>query len=166
MSFDEERFAALVKEIESQSVEPEPEYSLEPPDHLGELRSRIKTGGRFVLDEPAGLDAIWGHGDQVAWAAGEPLVLNGPTGVGKTTVAMQLVAGRLGIIDGFLAARPARAPGRWSNVRYAAPCTAKRARRPGGSFAASGSEASVSVPPVIGDTGLASFASGVARALV
>lgn len=71
-------------------------------DPLADLRRRVKGGGRFVLDDPADLAAVWGAGDNVLWAAGEPLLIVGPTGVGKTTVAVQLVAGRLGVIDSFL----------------------------------------------------------------
>ncbi|MBX6724123.1 MAG: AAA family ATPase, partial [Dactylosporangium sp.] len=54
-------------------------------------------GGSFVLDVPPLPPAVWGAGQQVAWAQGEALMLCGPAGVGKTTLAVQLVAARLGI---------------------------------------------------------------------
>jgi replicative DNA helicase len=60
--------------------------------------SRLKSGARFVLDDRADLDPIWGTGDEVLWASGEGLLLVGPTGVGKTTLALQILAARLGII--------------------------------------------------------------------
>jgi hypothetical protein len=63
---------------------------------------RAKSGATFVLDDPADLDPIWGEGDDVLWASGEPLLVVGPTGVGKTTVILQVVAGLLGIATGVL----------------------------------------------------------------
>ena len=65
-------------------------------------RSRLKSGAAFGLDDPAELAPIWGTGEDVLWASGEPLLGVGPTGVGKTTLALQVVGGRLGIIDSVL----------------------------------------------------------------
>ncbi|MGY1836486.1 AAA family ATPase [Blastococcus sp. SYSU DS0510] len=45
---------------------------------------------------------MWGDGDQVLWARGEALMLVGPPGVGKTTIAGQLVRARLGFADNVL----------------------------------------------------------------
>lgn len=59
-------------------------------------RSRT-NGAAFILDAPAEVQAVWGDGDQVAWSAGEPTMLNGPSGVGKTTLAQQITLGRIGI---------------------------------------------------------------------
>jgi replicative DNA helicase len=80
-----------------------------------EIASRLVTGD-LILDEPALPPAVWGQGDQVAWSEGESLILAGPDGVGKTTVAGQLVRGRLGIGDGLVLGMPVR-PGR-RNVLY------------------------------------------------
>lgn len=65
-------------------------------------RHRLQTGGRFILDRPADAAPIWGDSSRVAWAAGEPLMINGPTGVGKTTLAQQVVLARLGLRDQVL----------------------------------------------------------------
>lgn len=61
------------------------------------MHNRMLLGGKFILDAPAQVDAIWGDGDRVLWARDEPTMLFGPTGAGKTTVAGQVVTGRLGL---------------------------------------------------------------------
>lgn len=59
------------------------------------VRALLTRGGSFILDAPTDVPAIWGRGDQVLWAEDESLVLAGQPGVGKTTLAGQLVRGRL-----------------------------------------------------------------------
>lgn len=60
------------------------------------------SGAEFVLDTPAEVPALWGTSPAVAWAPGEALMVVGRNAVGKTTIAVQLVAGRLGIIKTLL----------------------------------------------------------------
>lgn len=59
-------------------------------------------GASFVLEVPDTVPALWGGGDEVLWAPGESLMIVGPSGVGKTTVAGQLVKARLGLIPSVL----------------------------------------------------------------
>lgn len=54
-------------------------------------------GASFILDAPAEVQAVWGDGEQVAWSKGEPLLVNGPSGVGKTTLAQQVALCRMGV---------------------------------------------------------------------
>jgi replicative DNA helicase len=68
------------------------------PDR-GTARSRRVDGATFVFSEPADVPTIWGTKETVVWAAGEGFFLVGPDGVGKTTVAQQLVRARLGLRD-------------------------------------------------------------------
>lgn len=56
-------------------------------------------GGRFILDQPSTIPAIWGDGTRVLWAEGEALMIAGGQGLGKTTLAGQLVRALLGVGD-------------------------------------------------------------------
>jgi replicative DNA helicase len=58
---------------------------------------RAIPGGAFVLDAPEHVPAIWGADDQVLWARDEALMCCGPQGVGKSTIAQQIVRARLGL---------------------------------------------------------------------
>lgn len=64
------------------------------------------AGGSWLLDTPDSPPALWGDGDQVLWAAGEPLLICAPTGVGKTTITQQLVFARLGALEPSLLGLP------------------------------------------------------------
>ncbi|MCO8127254.1 AAA family ATPase [Acidimicrobiia bacterium EGI L10123] len=63
---------------------------------------RLVSGASFLLDDQEDVAAIWGTPGRAAWASGESLVIVGQTGVGKSTLAQQLVLGRLGALPGFL----------------------------------------------------------------
>jgi replicative DNA helicase len=62
----------------------------------------LVDGATFILDQPVTLVARWGQKDDVLWAHEESLMLVGPTGVGKTTLAGQLVGGLLGLLPDVL----------------------------------------------------------------
>ena len=79
----------------------DPAEAVAPPSF-----ERAITGGTFVLDQPDGIPAVWGKGTEVAWSQGEPLLLVGPPGVGKTTLAQQLVLRRSGVLPGDLLGLP------------------------------------------------------------
>jgi DNA polymerase III delta prime subunit len=63
---------------------------------------RTVPGGDWLLDAPEGIPAVCGTDDEVLWAEGEPLLICGPPGVGKTTIAGQLVWARLGLLPDLL----------------------------------------------------------------
>ncbi len=81
---------------------PDPYGAAPAPD----VRSRMTPGGAFILDAPDHVPARWGHGDEVLWAEGEALTIAGPPGVGKTTLAGQIVRGCL--LGGDLLGLPIR----------------------------------------------------------
>jgi replicative DNA helicase len=71
---------------------------------------RAVDGADWLRNQPEGCPAVWGRGDQVLWAEGEPLMIYGPDGVGKTSLAQQVVLHRCGIrLEAFLNIPVARA---------------------------------------------------------
>lgn len=59
--------------------------------------ARVHDGADFLLDLPPAPPALWGKGEDVLWARGEALMIAGPQGVGKTTIAGQLLRATIGI---------------------------------------------------------------------
>ncbi|MCF8603265.1 AAA family ATPase [Gordonia sp. HY442] len=57
----------------------------------------LVPGGSFIHDQPEGIPALWGDGEYVLLADGEALIIAGPQGVGKTTLAGLIIAGLLGL---------------------------------------------------------------------
>jgi replicative DNA helicase len=60
---------------------------------------QFAPGGTFILDTPADPEPLWGCGGAVLLVDGEALMIAGPQGVGKTTLAQQLALGRAGFDD-------------------------------------------------------------------
>lgn len=58
---------------------------------------KVFTGAAFLLDLPTETPAIWGKGDDILWAKGESLIIAGPQGTGKTTIAGQILRGLAGL---------------------------------------------------------------------
>jgi len=54
-------------------------------------------GWDFVTKTGADKQPLWGTRAKTAWAAGESLMIVGPPGVGKTTIAHQVIFARLGL---------------------------------------------------------------------
>jgi hypothetical protein len=98
----------MLAQAQAQVGEPEPpwvpmEDRAASDSEITDLhRDRYKAGASFVLDDPSEIDPIWGENDQVLWASGEPFLIVGPPGVGKTTLELQLLAARIGIIEEVL----------------------------------------------------------------
>lgn len=86
-----------------------PDGPSDKPDQLPDVTDaqpddtvRLVRGGSFILDRPDERPALWGTGSEVLAASGEPTYIAGPEGVGKTTLAIQLVRARMGLDDGLL----------------------------------------------------------------
>ncbi|MEU4950019.1 AAA family ATPase [Streptomyces lavendulae] len=72
------------------------------PTPAEDASSLFKPGGSFFLDVPQTPAAVWGEGGDVLWAEGEALLIAAPQGVGKTTLAHQLIRARIGLQDTVL----------------------------------------------------------------
>lgn len=68
-----------------------------PADYTVGNQLRAINGATFLLDTPDTLTNVWGEKDVTLWAEGEPTMIVGPSGIGKTTVGQQVVLGRLGL---------------------------------------------------------------------
>ena len=84
-------------------LEPMPEYPDDlPHDETLDIaaestKKRLIDGAAFILDATLDCPSLWGDGEQVLWPDGEPLYITGGPGVGKTTIAQQLVLSSIGI---------------------------------------------------------------------
>lgn len=63
---------------------------------------KFVDGATFILTIPDTIPALWGTGQDVLWAEGESLMIAGPMGLGKTTLAGLLIRAQLGIGDEVL----------------------------------------------------------------
>lgn len=61
---------------------------------------RAMDGATFLLDQAIAVHALWGDHERCLWSEGEALIIAGPDGVGKTSVAQQLALKRAGVIPG------------------------------------------------------------------
>ncbi|WP_176445438.1 AAA family ATPase [Blastococcus mobilis] len=87
------------------------------------------SGAEFVFGTDAELEPIWGTSEMTLWAAGEAMMIHGPQGLGKTTLAHQLVKGLLGLQDDLLGFPVAPTTGRVLYLAMDRPRQAARALR-------------------------------------
>ncbi|MFE1104123.1 AAA family ATPase [Nocardiopsis alba] len=101
----------------------------EPQPDQDDPFAQFITGGSFILDVPEKTPAVWGRDGDVLWAEGEALIVCGPNGVGKTTIAGQLLAGRLGLMTTVLGLPVQAGTGRVLYLAMDRPQQAARALR-------------------------------------
>ncbi|MFG3364246.1 DnaB-like helicase N-terminal domain-containing protein [Streptomyces sp. NPDC048156] len=90
---------AIRSEIEAE-VRAERERAL--ASGQGRLSRFAKDGWSFVKETGADTEPLWGTRDKTIWAPGESLMIVGAPGVGKTTLAHQVVFARLGLQETVL----------------------------------------------------------------
>lgn len=91
-------------------------------------KARRMAGADFFLDLPKEAPVLWGDGNEILWIDGEPLMIVGDDGTGKSTIDHQLLAARLGITSEVLEYSVAPADG---TVVYLAMDRPEQARRAG-----------------------------------
>src|SRR4028118_169857 len=69
---------------------------------------RLLTGGSGILDQPDIPEAVWGDGARIAWAEGQGTMIAAPQGVGKSTLAQNLIFRRIGVITEPLLGMPVK----------------------------------------------------------
>jgi replicative DNA helicase len=78
--------------------------------HIDPLPATAATLALSDIAAPVDIAAVWGGASgTVTWAAGEGLMVVGPDGVGKTTLAQQLTLGAIGLRSRVLGMRVALA---------------------------------------------------------
>ena len=85
--------------------------------------------GGAVLDAPEEVVSVWGDGHRSLWAKGEPFIICGPDGVGKTTLAQQLVLHLTGTLTGDFLGLPVQATGKVLYLACDRPTQAMRSFR-------------------------------------
>lgn len=90
------------------------------------LRVRLIGAGAWLAAEPDHVPAVWGDGDEVLWAEGEPFLIGGQQGLGKTTLGQRLVVTAVGLGDGQLLGYPVK---RFRRVLYLAMDRPRQAAR-------------------------------------
>ena len=82
-----------------------------PADEQDKPADLAVNGAAFILDHPPGIASLWGDGTSVLWAEGEALMIAGPQGLCKTTLAGLLLRAQLGLGDGLVLGLPVRDTG-------------------------------------------------------
>ena len=72
--------------------------------HLLGQNQKVETDygfdlGGVIFDQPDRIEALWGTGEEVLAAVGEPTILFSDTGIGKTTIAQRVALAAIGIGD-------------------------------------------------------------------
>ncbi|KUH97946.1 hypothetical protein AU190_22235 [Mycolicibacterium acapulense] len=110
------RIEALREQALAKMTPIRPDVPPPPPDddeHQGDndgedepRRPQFLDGGSFIFDQPEGIPGVWGEGNRVLWAEGESLMIAAPMGLGKTTLAGQIIRARLGLGTGNVLGLP------------------------------------------------------------
>ncbi|GAA1476399.1 hypothetical protein GCM10009623_08450 [Nocardioides aestuarii] len=107
---DEFSLAAALAKVASAYRNLDPEVVDEAVQ--SERPTRLTDGASFLLDEAEAVPVLWGDGEEALWAKGECLMIVGPPGAGKTTIAQQLVFARMGLREEVVAWPVGPDPGR------------------------------------------------------
>lgn len=85
--------------------------------------------GDIIFTIPLEVESIWGNGQESLWARGEPLMIYGPTGIGKTTLAGRLLLSLIGVDSSELLGYPVTPVQPGQTVLYVAADRPRQAMR-------------------------------------
>lgn len=98
---DEDRWQSLL--ADNQGDDRGDDHDDEPGDERREdAHPRLIPGGVFLRSVSDTPEPIWGDGAEVLASRGEPCLITGPIGAGKTSVTSGIVRGSLGLATSFL----------------------------------------------------------------
>jgi replicative DNA helicase len=63
---------------------------------------RLVDGEAFISNLETTPPSLWGTDGNIAWSSGEPMLMVGPQGVGKTSLAQQVMLARIGVLPATL----------------------------------------------------------------
>lgn len=92
------------------------------------FNARLKPGSA-ILDTLTEAVALWGEGDNMLAVEGEPTMIYGPTGTGKSTIGQQLVLASIGAHEPALLGLPVAKRNRWLYLALDRPAQIKRSFR-------------------------------------
>lgn len=75
------------------------------------IPKQLQDGATFVLNEPRIVPAVWGEPGAPLWAKGEPAMIAGAPGVGKSSLAEQCALRLAGVLTGPLLGLPVERAG-------------------------------------------------------
>ena len=96
---------------------------------LIELSAHRAASGGQILTAPETVESVWGDGHRCLWPVGEPFIVCGPDGVGKTTLFQQVVLHLAAVLDGLFLGLPVRSEGRVLYLACDRPTQAMRSFR-------------------------------------
>lgn len=116
----EEELAEVEKELRRRKIR-----KLVDDIEAASARNEVDTAdrrvtGEAIFDEPEDTPCLWGSGDQILWSCGEAVMLASQQGVGKTTIAQQLILHLIGVRSDDFLGHPVRRLPEESKVLYLA----------------------------------------------
>lgn len=115
---DYAREGRITDVMDSLDVVSEAKRRIAERDQAANSAENVIDGLAFMDLVDDGVPAVWGTGQSVLWAEGESLLLVGPTGVGKTTLTMQLL--RALLVGGEVLGLPVEPLGPGEKILYLA----------------------------------------------
>jgi hypothetical protein len=102
--------------------------TVDPWEEVESEHGEVLSGKTFLTTEDDEYEVLWGEEPHILMAAGEPLLICGGDGTGKTTIGQQVALARAGVQIGNILGYPVR-PDTKGKVLYVAADRPKQAKR-------------------------------------